>query len=85
MTRWYLDRNPQRGTPSVCLRRLLPEAQFVGAGNVRVSGCSSDPETLDPGHWFIAVGEGQGDGHASVAAAVERGAAGVVVERPVPG
>ena len=85
MTRWFLDRTPQAGAPSVCLRRLLPEAQVVGAGNLRVAGCSADPGKLDPGQWYVAVGAEWGeDGHGLVATALERGAAGLVVDRPLP-
>ena len=86
MTRWFIDRTPQPASPSVCLRRLLPEADVVGAGNLQVEGCSADPSKLDPGHWFVAVGGGASeDGTCPVATALERGAAGVVVERPLPG
>ena len=86
MKRWFLDRTPRAASPSVCLRQLLPEAEVVGTGDVRLLGCSDDPNTLDPGHWFVAVGAGRGeDGHSLVATALERGAAGVVVEQPLPG
>ncbi len=86
MTRWFIDRTPQPASPSVSLRRLLPEADVVGAGNLHVEGCSADPNKLDPGHWFVAVGAGAGeDGTCPATAALERGAAGVVVERPLPG
>lgn len=85
MTRWFLDRTAHAGAPSVCLRRLLPEAQVVGAGNLQVAGCSDDPGKLDPGHWFVAVGAEDGaDERGLVATALERGAAGVVVGRPLP-
>ncbi len=89
MARWFLDRSHKSGVPSISLRRLLPDAQFVGCADGQVSGCSSDPKTLDPGQWFVAVrgdeSDGGGDdGHLMVARALERGAAGVVVERPCP-
>jgi len=90
MARWFIDRSPQRGVPSLSLRRLLPDAQFVGCVDGEVSGCSSDPRTLDPGQWFVAVrgeeGDGENgqvpDGHLMMTRALERGAVGVVVERP---
>src|SRR5262245_25141605 len=86
MARWFVDRLPQRGIPSVSLRRLLPEARFVGCADWEVSGCTDDHRRLDPGQVFVAVrGARPGyDGHAFVGAALERGAAGVVVEQPCP-
>jgi UDP-N-acetylmuramoyl-tripeptide--D-alanyl-D-alanine ligase len=48
-------------------------------------GVSIDTRTLRPGDLFVAlVGEGR-DGHAFVADALEKGAAGAMVHRPVPG
>jgi len=84
MARWFIDRSPQCGIPSVSLRRLLPGAQFVGGRDWEVSGCSTDTRRLDPGQVFVAVKGGRRDGHSFVFKALERGAAGVVVERPCP-
>jgi UDP-N-acetylmuramoyl-L-alanyl-D-glutamate--2,6-diaminopimelate ligase len=86
MARWFVDRLPQRGIPSVSLRRLLPEAQFVGCADWEVSGCCDDHRRLDPGQVFVAVRDGRPgyDGHAFVREALERGAAGVVLEHPCP-
>src|SRR5947209_6261299 len=84
MARWFVDRQPQQGIPSVSLRRLLPEARFLGRGDFEVSGCTADSRRLDPGQVFVAVRGGRHDGHEFVAQAMERGAAGVVVEQPVP-
>ena len=84
MARWFVDRQPQQGIPSVSLRRLLPEARFVGCEDFEVSGCTADSRRLDPGQVFVAVRGERHDGHAFVGQAIERGAAGVVVERPVP-
>jgi UDP-N-acetylmuramoyl-L-alanyl-D-glutamate--2,6-diaminopimelate ligase len=84
MARWFVDRHPQRGIPSVSLRRLLPEARFVGCEDFEASGCTADSRRLDPGQVFVAVRGERFDGHAFVAQALERGAAGVVVERPCP-
>src|SRR4051795_8319665 len=84
MARWFVDRLPQRGIPSVSLRRLLPEARFEGCRDWEVSGCTADSRRLDPGQVFVAVRGARHDGHAYVTQALERGAAGVVVERPVP-
>lgn len=84
MARWFVDRLPQKGIPSVSLRRLLPEAQFVGCPDWEVSGCTADSRRLDPGQVFVAVRGARVDGHAFVNQALERGAAGVIVERPCP-
>ena len=84
MARWFVDRLPQRGIPSVSLRRLLPEARFVGCHDWEVSGCTADSRRLDPGQVFVAVRGARHDGHAYVAQALERGAAGVVVEQVCP-
>ncbi len=84
MARWFVDRLPQKGIPSVSLRRLLPEARFVGCPDWEVSGCTSDSRRIDPGQVFVAVRGARHDGHAFVAQALERGAAGVIVERVCP-
>ena len=86
MARWFVDRLPQRGLPSVSLRRLLPEAQFAGCADWKVFGCTDDHRRLEPGQVFVAAREARPgyDGHLFVREALERGAAGVVVERPCP-
>src|SRR5690242_6392691 len=80
MVRWFVDRSPERGIPSVSLRRLLPEAQFVGCRDWEVSGCTADSRRLDPGQVYVAVPGTRQDGHSFIGRALERGAAGVVVE-----
>ncbi|WP_165070693.1 Mur ligase family protein [Paludisphaera rhizosphaerae] len=84
MARWFVDRLPQRGIPSVSLRRLLPGAKFVGCPDWEVTGCAVDHRRLDPGQVFVAVRDARYDGHGHIADALDRGAAGVVVERVVP-
>lgn len=84
MARWFIDRQPQRGIPSVSLRRLLPEARFVGCPDWEVSGCADDHRRLDPGQVFVAVSGPRYDGHDHIQQALDRGAAGVVLERPRP-
>ena len=86
MVRWFVDRLPQRGLPSVSLRRLLPEAQFAGCADWNVFGCTDDHRRLEPGQVFVAAREARPgyDGHLFVREALERGAAGVVLERPCP-
>lgn len=80
--RWFVDRLPQGGIPSVSLRRLLPEARFVGCPDWEVSGCSDDHRRLDPGQLFVAARGPHYDGHAFIREALDRGAAGVVLEHP---
>lgn len=84
MARWFVDRLPQRGIPSVSLRKLLPGAKFVGCPDWEVTGCAVDHRRLDPGQVFVAVRDERYDGHGHVREALERGAAGVVVEREIP-
>ena len=84
MARWFVDRLPQRGIPSVSLRRLLPEARFVGCPDWEVSGCTDDYRRLDPGQLFVAIRDQRCDGHAFVRQALDRGAAGVLVEHVCP-
>ena len=86
MSRWFVDRVPQRGIPSVSLRRLLPEARFVGCMDWEISGCCDDHRRLEPGQLFVAVPEARPgyDGHRYVREALDRGAAGVVLEHPCP-
>ena len=45
------------------------------------SGVSIDTRTLQPGDLFVALQTGNGDGHAHVAAALAKGAAGALVHR----
>lgn len=82
MARWFVDRQAQAGIPSVSLRRLLKGASFEGCPDWDVSGCSDDHRRLDPGQVFVAVRSEGYDGHSYIREALERGAAGVVVERP---
>jgi UDP-N-acetylmuramoyl-L-alanyl-D-glutamate--2,6-diaminopimelate ligase len=61
---------------------LLPEAQFVGCTDWEISGCCDDHRRLDPGQLFVAVREARPgyDGHRFIREALDRGAAGVVLE-----
>ncbi|CAN5908960.1 UDP-N-acetylmuramoyl-L-alanyl-D-glutamate--2,6-diaminopimelate ligase [soil metagenome] len=84
MKRWFVDRSAGLGIPSISLRRLLPEARFLGCEDLEVAGCSADSRRIDPGQVFVALRGDCHDGHDFIARALERGAAGVVVERPCP-
>lgn len=56
-----------------------------GAGSVKVRGYSIDSRTLNVGDLFFAVKGPRFDGHEFVGQALQRGAAGVVVEREAQG
>ena len=79
---WTVPRSA--GIPSVSLRRLLPDARFLGCKDLHVTGCSTDSRRLDPGQVFVALRGARRDGHDFAAAALERGATAVIVERPCP-
>jgi UDP-N-acetylmuramoyl-L-alanyl-D-glutamate--2,6-diaminopimelate ligase len=65
---------------------LFPEATFVGCPDWEVTGCSDDHRRLEPGQVFVAILDAASgyDGHAFVREALERGAAGVVVQHKCP-
>jgi UDP-N-acetylmuramoyl-L-alanyl-D-glutamate--2,6-diaminopimelate ligase len=67
---------------SVNLRRLLPEAQIQGAGEVAITGCACDSREVREGQVFAALVGSQHDGHDFIAEAVSRGCAAVLSERP---
>ncbi len=70
-------------TLTLSLRELLPEAEFLGAGDVRVRSVTCDSLTCQPGDVFVALAGSRTDGHAFVQEAVAHGAAAVVVDHPV--
>jgi len=55
----------------------------VSLGKVRVTGVSTDTRTIEDGDLFIALRGERFDGHDHIAEAFARGAAAVVVEKPV--
>jgi UDP-N-acetylmuramoyl-L-alanyl-D-glutamate--2,6-diaminopimelate ligase len=61
----------------------LAQAEFLGADDILVAGCSCDSQRVTPGEVFVALKGTAHDGHQFVADAVARGAAGVVVQDPV--
>lgn len=72
---------PTRG---ISLRQLLSDAEFIGADDVRVSGCTHDALQCRQGDLFVALGDSPHDCRAQVALATQRGAAAVMLSRPVP-
>ena len=67
------------------LRTLLPEAQFLGADDIRPLRSTSDSRRVRPGDLFAALPGERHDGHQFIAEAVQRGAASVLCERPPAG
>ena len=67
---------------AVPLRRLLPEAEIIGADNVEISGFACDSRQGRQGELFAALQGSRHDGHDFIAEAVARGCAAVLIERP---
>jgi UDP-N-acetylmuramoyl-tripeptide--D-alanyl-D-alanine ligase len=59
--------------------------QLSGAPDTEVSGFSIDSRTLEPGDLYIAIQGQRLDGHEFVDDALDRGACGVLIGRPMPG
>lgn len=75
---------PERGLP-ISLRRLLPEAEFFGADDIRVTSCSCDSRRVQAGDLFVALAGSGASGHQFAAEAVRRGAVAVLAESPISG
>ncbi len=74
----------EHGTYSAAdLAQATAGRQAAGAGNRRLGPVAIDSRLLTPGELFFAIDAAR-DGHEFVPAALARGAAGVVVHRPVP-
>ncbi len=74
---------PGLGHP-LSLRGLLPGAEFRGADDIGLSGCSCDCRRVEPGHLFAALAGSRHDGRDFIAQAVARGCAAILAEPPVP-
>ena len=86
MARWFVDRLPQRGVPSVSLRRLLPDARVHRVCGLESLWLRRRPSSARTRPAIRCRREARAgyDGHHFVHQALERGAAGVIVERPCP-
>ncbi len=71
--------------PPIQLRRLVPEAEVLGADDLLVAGCTSDTRRLKPGDVFVALRGREADGHDYARQAAALGASAIVGERPLPG
>ena len=60
-------------------------APTTAAGAIAVRGVTHDSRAVTPGMLFVAIAGQHADGHDYIQAALERGAAAVVVEQPQPG
>ncbi len=69
----------------VNLRKLLSDAEFLGADDVAASACTCDSRRVRPGSLFVAVKGTRHDGHDFAPQAVAQGCAAVVAERPLEG
>lgn len=65
------------------IQGFLPDAQITGERSLRVTGVSTDSRTLASGELFVALTGERFDGHEFLPVAIERGAAAVLVSRPV--
>lgn len=73
------------GSPCfLSLRRLLPDASFVGCDDIDVAAASTDSRAIEPGQVFVAVRGAKTDGHQFASDAAQRGASAIVVEQPLP-
>jgi UDP-N-acetylmuramoyl-L-alanyl-D-glutamate--2,6-diaminopimelate ligase len=69
----------------ISLHELLPEAEIVGAADIRVKSCSADSRQCRPGDLFAALPGVRSDGHDFAREALKAGAKALLAERPVPG
>ena len=91
----FSGRTPGMNSPTLTLHQLLPgstagqhwidDASANGAGQVIVTGVTSDSRRVTPGDVFVAVAGTKADGHQFVQQAVARGAVAVVSETPSEG
>lgn len=63
------------------LAGCLPQADLRGDAEVRIHGITYDSRRVRPGDLFVCIKGFRFDGHAFINDAIERGAAGVVVEK----
>ena len=68
----------------VLLNEVFPECVGDNLVGALAAGCTSDVRQVSPGDAFVALDDGENDGHESAVAAVARGAVAVVCERAVP-
>jgi UDP-N-acetylmuramoyl-L-alanyl-D-glutamate--2,6-diaminopimelate ligase len=68
----------------ISLRELFPDAEILGAEDVRVRSCAVDSRHCREGDLFVAVRGSRVDGCEYVPQAISAGAAAVLSDRPLP-
>lgn len=68
----------------ISLQQVLPEAELIGADELRVASCCADSRACRPGDLFVAISGASDDGAAHIREAIKRGAAAVLADRPLP-
>lgn len=74
---------PNRSALIGDLADVLPAARLIGDRSTRIGGIAYDSRLVGPGDLFAALPGADADGHAYAADAVRRGAAALLVERPL--
>ena len=72
------------GGHRISLRRLFPDADLLGADDIRVTSCSCDSRRVRPGDLFVALPGRVRDGHDFVSQAAVRGSSAILAQRPLP-
>src|SRR5262249_47470987 len=67
----------------VNLRRLFPQASFVGCGDIRTFEVTDNSSQCRPNSVFAVIRGTKTDGHQFVPEAIERGASALLVDRPL--
>jgi UDP-N-acetylmuramoyl-L-alanyl-D-glutamate--2,6-diaminopimelate ligase len=68
----------------VSLRQVLPEATFLGAGDIQAASCCDDSRGCRPGDLFAALEGARCDGHDYADEALANGASAILGERLLP-
>ncbi len=69
----------------ITLKKLASILEAEAHGDADITGFATDSRAVKPGELFLAIRGARVDGHDCVPEALERGAAGTLAERPVPG
>src|SRR5882762_8616942 len=67
---------------AVNLRRLFPQASFVGRGDIHCTAVTDRSTSCGPNSLFAVIRGARADGHDYIRDALERGASALLVDRP---